>query len=49
MAVESKKQPKESTKPESPCGSSCQDFVSKTCSGEDTGCAIYWRFSQGFK
>jgi hypothetical protein len=49
MATESKKQPKVSGKPESPCGSSCPDFVSKTCAGEDSGCAQYWRYSQGLK
>jgi len=49
MALKSKKQPKESAKPESPCGSGCQDFVLKTCPGEDGGCALYWRFSQGLK
>jgi hypothetical protein len=49
MAVESKKQPKDPIKMKSPCGSNCQEFVSKTCPGEETGCAIYWRFSQGFR
>jgi hypothetical protein len=47
MAVKSKKQLKGSAKPESPCGSNCPDFVSKTCAGKDSSCAIYWRFSQG--
>jgi len=47
MAGKSEKQPKESAKPVSPCGSSCQYFVEKTCPGEDTGCTLYWRFSQG--
>jgi len=49
MSVESKKQPNESVKLESPCGNGCQYFVLKTCSGEDSGCAEYWRFSQGLK
>jgi hypothetical protein len=49
MATESRKQPKEPAKPASPCGSGCPDFVAKTCSGEDSKCALYWRFSQGFR
>ncbi|MFA4861798.1 hypothetical protein [Methanoregula sp.] len=49
MAVKSRKQPNESDAPESPCGSNCPDFEEKICPGEDSGCAIYWRFTQGLK
>ena len=48
MATKSKIQPKESVKSASPC-EGCPDFVAKTCSGEDTKCALYWHFSQGLK
>lgn len=49
MAVKSKKTQKEPLEPESPCGSNCPDFEEKVCPGEDSGCATYWRFSQGLK
>jgi|WetSurSiteA1Bulk_404760.scaffolds.fasta_scaffold06574_3 hypothetical protein len=49
MAVTTKKQPRKSGELESPCGSGCQYFVEKTCPGEDTKCALYWRFSEGLK
>jgi hypothetical protein len=43
------KQIKKSEKPATPYRSSCPDFVSKTCPGEGSGCALYWRFSQGLR
>jgi hypothetical protein len=49
MATESRKPTKAPVKPESPCGSGCPDFVSKACAGEESGCATYWRFSQGLR
>ena len=47
MATESRKQPKKPVKPASPCGSGCQYFIAKTCHGDDSSCALYWRFSEG--
>lgn len=47
MSVKSKKQLKEPSKTRIPCGNIYQEFISKICLGEDTGCGIYWRFSQG--
>jgi hypothetical protein len=46
MATESRKQPKAPATPASPCGG-CPDYLAKTCPGNDTKCALYWRFSQG--
>jgi hypothetical protein len=47
MEGNSEKIPNEKARPVSPCGSGCQYFVEKTCPGEDAGCALYWRFSEG--
>jgi hypothetical protein len=47
MTGNPEKQPEKPGKPVSPCGTGCQYFVEKTCPGEDTSCALYWRFSQG--
>jgi len=49
MVIASKKQPEKSAKLKTPCGTGCQYFVVKTCPGKDSGCALYWRFSQGLK
>jgi hypothetical protein len=36
-------------KTQNSCGTGCQYFVLKTCPGEDSGCALFWRFSQGLR
>nr|WP_319376799.1 hypothetical protein [uncultured Methanoregula sp.] len=47
MTGKAKTPSKKPSEPESPCGSNCPDFAEKICPGEDSGCAIYWRFTQG--
>jgi hypothetical protein len=49
MEGNAEKIPKEKARPVSPCGNSCQYFMEKTCPGDDTRCALYWRFSEGLE
>jgi hypothetical protein len=49
MAAEKVKSVKPETARQSPCGTHCPDFVTKTCPGEDPKCALFWRFSEGIE